>query len=269
MCARCPRGWSRRSRCEAGFGSDGVTAWDWSLVGATFLLAGTVKGVIGLGLPTVAVGLLGLVMAPAEAASWLIVPSMVTNVWQLAAGPRFGALSRRLWPMLAGIVGGTALSAGALAADPGGRASAALGLALIAYAVLGLSAIRLHVPARCESFLGPLAGVATGIVTGTTGVSVIPSAPYIAGLGLERDDLVQALGLAFTVSTAALGLALAAHGVVDGGTLAHSPVALAPALAGMAAGTWLRGRISPALFRRCFFAGLLLLGLDLAARGLA
>ena len=53
----------------------------------TFLIAGFVKGVIGLGLPTVSMGLLSLVMAPAKAASLLIVPSFVTNVWQLARTP--------------------------------------------------------------------------------------------------------------------------------------------------------------------------------------
>ena len=54
------------------------------LVIATFMLAGTVKGVIGLGLPTVAMGLLGLAMLPAQAAALLIIPSTVTNLWQLA-----------------------------------------------------------------------------------------------------------------------------------------------------------------------------------------
>ena len=53
----------------------------------TFLLAGFVEGVIGLGLPTVSMGLLSLVMAPAKAAALLIVPSFVTNVWQLARTP--------------------------------------------------------------------------------------------------------------------------------------------------------------------------------------
>ena len=80
----------------------------------TFLLAGLVKGVIGLGLPTVSMGLFSLVMAPAKAASLLIVPSFVTNVWQLAAGPNFGRLARRLWPMLAGVVAGTLAGTGLL-----------------------------------------------------------------------------------------------------------------------------------------------------------
>ena len=54
-----------------------------ALVAGTFLLAGLVKGVIGLGLPTVAMGLLGLAMPPVEAAAMLLVPSLVTNVQQL------------------------------------------------------------------------------------------------------------------------------------------------------------------------------------------
>ncbi|MDR6287867.1 putative membrane protein YfcA [Inquilinus ginsengisoli] len=66
-------------------------------IALTFLLAGFVKGVLGLGLPTVAMGLLGLAMAPAQAAALLVVPSLVTNLWQLFAGPRFGGLLRRLW----------------------------------------------------------------------------------------------------------------------------------------------------------------------------
>ena len=69
-----------------------------------FLLAGFVKGVIGLGLPTVSMGLLTLVMPPAKAASLLIVPSFVTNLWQLAAGPSFATPRAppcgRCWPAL-------------------------------------------------------------------------------------------------------------------------------------------------------------------------
>ena len=76
-----------------------------------FALAGLVKGVIGLGLPTVAIGLLALMMAPAQAAALLVVPAFVTNVWQ-AAGGRFAALFRRMWPLLLGICAGTWAGAG-------------------------------------------------------------------------------------------------------------------------------------------------------------
>ncbi|MDN4055054.1 sulfite exporter TauE/SafE family protein [Massilia sp. YIM B02763] len=228
-----------------------------------FLLAGTVKGVVGLGLPTVAVGLLGIVMAPREAAALLIIPSLVTNAWQLAAGPGLADLLRRLWPMLAAIVAGT-LAGGALL-PPGGAAGAgaALGGALMLYAASGLAAFRLDVAPHAERHAGPLVGLATGLITAATGVFVIPAVPYLGGLRLERDALVQALGLAFTASTCALAAALLLAGQWRLHAAGLSLYALAPALLGMWLGQHLRGRIRPALFRRCFFAGLLALGLHL------
>lgn len=237
-------------------------------IGGVFVLAGFVKGVVGLGLPTVAVGMLGLVMPPVQAAALLVAPSMVTNVVQLWSGPRLGALLARLWPMMIGIVIGT-LVCGALAPPSAmAKATAALGVVLALYAVAGLSAWHPAVPAAHERWLGALAGLTTGAITAVTGVFVIPAVPYLQGLGLARDELVQALGLSFTVSTVALAISLAL-----GGVFGHAPVigaslaALAPALAGMWIGQRLRDRIPPARFRQVFFFGLLLLGADLARRG--
>jgi uncharacterized protein len=139
----------------------------------TFLLAGFVKGVIGLGLPTVSMGLLSLVMAPAKAASLLIVPSFVTNVWQLAAGPSFTRLAYRLWPMLTGVIVGTLAGTGLLTGSHAGQAAVALGVLLMLYAVLGLTSVRFSGPPRAEWWLGPLIGALTGLVTAATGVFVI------------------------------------------------------------------------------------------------
>ncbi len=217
-----------------------------------FLLAGLVKGVIGLGLPTVAMGLLSLVMAPAQAASLLIVPSLVTNLWQLAAGPRFGTLAHRLWPMMAGVLVGTWAGAGLMARDTSGWGTIGLGLALMLYAGLGLTAVRLSVPTWAEGWLSPLVGMATGLVTAATGVFVLPAVPYLQALGLPKDDLVQALGLSFTVSTVALASILVQDGLLQSSAPA-SLLALAPALIGMMLGQWVRDRGSEKAFRLCFF----------------
>jgi uncharacterized protein len=233
-------------------------------IGLVFLLAGFVKGVIGLGLPTVAVGLLGLAMAPADAAALLVIPALVTNLWQLATGPRFGASLRRLWSLLLGICLGTWLGSllfGGLA--PSG-ARVVLGGALALYAVLGLARIELRVPSRLEPVLSPLLGAVTGLITAATGVFVVPAVPYLQALDLAKEDLVQALGLSFTVSSLALGAALTVNGTLQGGTAGASLLALLPALLGMAFGQWVGARVRPALFRLCFLLGLLALGLDLA-----
>jgi uncharacterized membrane protein YfcA len=235
-------------------------------IAATFVLAGLVKGVTGMGLPTVAMGVLGAIMAPATAAALLIVPSFVTNVWQLFAGPSFAALAGRLWPMMVGIVLGTIGAASLLTSEHSQVTASALGTVLVIYAAYTLLARQLSVPAQMERWLSPLVGVTTGVVTGATGVFVIPAVPYLQALGLSREDLIQALGLSFTISTIALAIGLLSRGAFEVGNLTVSSLAIVPALCGMWIGQRLRTRISPATFRRWFLVFLLLLGSELALR---
>lgn len=244
---------------------------DWEigelpLIAAVFVLAGVVKGATGMGLPTVAMGMLGALMSPVAAASLMIIPSFVTNVWQLAAGPSFGALARRLWPMMLAVVAATLAASSFLTSLPATWTTAALGAALAIYAAFTLLARQLSVPPRAESWLGPAIGAATGLVTGATGVFVMPAVPYLQALGLERDDLVQALGLSFTVSTVALAAGLVLGGAFDLGNVGLSTLAILPALAGMWIGTRIRRRVAPATFRKWFLLSLLILGLELASR---
>jgi uncharacterized membrane protein YfcA len=235
-------------------------------VALIFVLAGLVKGVTGMGLPTVSMGLLGLMMVPAQAAALLVVPATITNVWQYATGPNRLAIARRLGPMLLAIALATWSASSLITGDDSGEAVTGLGLALIIYALMGLTRYRLKVPPRSEDWLGPIVGAGTGIVTGATGVFVIPAVPYIQALGLEADDLVQALGLSFTVSTLALAAGLFSHGALRLEAGGVSFACTVPALAGMAAGQWLRRRVNAETFRKLFFAGLFILGAELASR---
>lgn len=232
-------------------------------VAATFFAAGVVKGVTGMGLPTVAMGVLGALISPLAAAALLIVPSFVTNVWQLATGPSFGALVRRLWPMMLAILVGTLASSSLLTSGDTRLTTAALGAALVVYAGYVLLARQLHVPATAEWWLTPAVGLVTGLITGGTGVFVIPAVPYLQALGLEKDNLVQALGLSFTVSTVALAAGLAWHGVHQMDNLTLSGLAIIPALAGMWFGQIIRDKISPPTFRRWFLICMLLLGAEM------
>ncbi len=156
-----------------------------------------------------------------------------------------------------------------LAVFAGTVAAAGLGVALVVYAVLGLMKVTMHVPPRAERWAGPLTGAATGLVTGPTGVFVVPAVPYLNGLGLPRDDLIQALGLSFTVSTVALAAGLLWHGAVDAPAVGAYVIAIAPALAGMWLGGWVRKRVEQEAFRRWFFVGLAVLGVEIAWRAIA
>lgn len=237
----------------------------WPLL-AVFLLAGLVKGVTGMGLPTVAMGLLGSLLSPLVAAALLLIPSVVTNLWQALVGPGLVPLLRRFWPLLLGILLGTLPGSLLLTRVDAAWSGLALGLVLMAYAAYALVSPRLQVAPRLELWLSPVIGLITGLITGATGVFVIPAVPWLQALRLEKDELVQALGLCFTCSTLALMLGLFWHDALQVEQLGWSLLAVVPALIGMGLGQWVRQRISPALFRLIFLSLLLLLGLQLALR---
>lgn len=238
------------------------------LVTLAYLLAGFVKGVIGMGLPTVAIGVLAVAMTPAQAAALIIAPSITTNLWQMVAGPDLAMLARRLGPMLAMLCVGAWAGSGILTGGNARHAALGLGLALIAYAAFGLSKIQFSLPRRAEIWVGPLVGFATGLILAATGVFVLPAVPYMQAIGLEKDRLVQALGLHFTVSTLVLALVLWSGGAFALSLATLSLLAIVPAVIGMLIGQRVRVRMEVATFRVWLFVGLLLLGLHLTWRNL-
>ena len=244
--------------------TDSTTIIIW--ISITFIAAGLVKGVLGMGLPTVAMGVLSLFMAPATAAAMLVVPSLVTNVWQLLAGPAFGALLLRLGTMMLAVFAGTILSIDVLTGQSASLAGAALGAILALYGVFGLAAPQFTVSAKVEYWLSPLIGLVTGLITGATGIFVIPAVPYLNSLGLSKENLIQALGLSFTVSTIALACALSLSDQFRLEAASTSLLAVVPALAGMFFGQRVRDKLQPEPFRRWFFIGLVVLGMYMIAR---
>jgi uncharacterized membrane protein YfcA len=238
------------------------------IVAGIFVLAGFVKGIVSIGLPTVVMGLLGAVMPPAQAASLMVIPAIATNVWQIAAGPRFVAVLRRLWTMLAGTCIGTWIASGFLTGGSAEQTRLVLGIVLAVYGCTGFTRLQLSVPARVETWLAPVIGIATGLLTGATGVFVIPAIPYIQALGLDKEAFIQAVALSALVSALALAASLALGGVLGVSLAGASLLAMVPALGGMYFGQWLRLRTSEAMFRKIFFAAMIALGVYLAARNL-
>jgi len=170
-------------------------------IALALLFAGFIKGVIGLGLPTVSVGLLAVTMQPSRAIAIVIVPAIATNIWQTFAGPYLRDIIRRLWPLMAGTVIGIWLNAGMLTGPYARYGTIVLGVLLVIYAIVGLSRFSFSVARSNEKWIGGIVGLVTGVVSAATGVQVVPSMPFMQAIGMEKDELVQALGVFFTVAT--------------------------------------------------------------------
>ena len=235
-------------------------------IAAVFLLAGGVKGVLGLGLPTVGMGLLSIVMTPAQAAGILVIPALVTNIWQVALGPALLALLRRFALMIVATVTGTFSTVEFLTGSSQSTAAGALGAVLVVYGIYGLVGRRLEIHPDSERWLSPLVGFATGMLNGATGVFVIPTAPYLASLRLDKEELVQIVGINAFVCPLALAAALMVHGELRVEVAGSWVVALVFSLAGMYVGQIVRRRAAEQAFRRAFFIGLLALGAYMCLR---
>ncbi|MGN6284489.1 MAG: sulfite exporter TauE/SafE family protein [Afipia sp.] len=234
------------------------------IIAAVFLLAGFVKGTIGMGLPTVAMGLLATRMAPAHALAIVILPALVTNLWQTFVGPYLRDITRRLWPLMVGTCFGI-WSAGSLMTGPYARyGTIVLGVLLVIYAIVGLSKVRFHVGRRNEKSIGGLVGLITGMVAAATGVQVIPSMPFMQAIGMEKDELIQALGVFFTTATLAQAYNLTGAGLINMSIAIPTTVAMVAAFAGMYLGQVVRSRMDADTFRRWFLIAMMLLGFYLA-----
>ncbi|MEZ5826475.1 MAG: sulfite exporter TauE/SafE family protein [Geminicoccaceae bacterium] len=239
------------------------------LVGGTFFLAGLIKGLVGVGLPTVALGLLTTAFGITQAIAILLVPAILTNVAQAFGGRDTKRVAARFWPMLLPVCIGVWFGTGVLARTTSDLPAAMLGFLIALHSAISLMKPDLPSPARHERWLSPLVGLVNGTITGFTGSSVIPGLMYLQALGLKKEELVQAMGMLFGLSSLILFVAFARYELVDRQTAMISAGALVPAFAGMAAGRAIRLRISEDRFRRWLLFALLLLGLHVMLRALA
>ena len=242
------------------------TAETLVVVFATYLFAGFVKGVIGFGLPTVSLALLAISIGLNEAMALMLIPTFVTNLWQALVGGALAGILRRIWPLLVTAPIGIWLGNDMLVRSEAWLLSGLLGVLLCVYCAASLATRQIPPPGRWERSLSPIIGAATGLSAGLTGSSVVPGVLYLQALGLGRDQLVQAMGILFTVTTASLAASLAGHDLLPVRLGALSAAALAPAFLGMLFGQRLRKAIPEQRFRRIFFSALLALGVYLGGR---
>jgi uncharacterized membrane protein YfcA len=228
---------------------------------AVFLLAGTVKGLVGLGLPTITIALTSLVLPLTEAIALIALPTIFTNVWQAAIGGKFWVILRRQWPLIVPLMIALYLTMWLVGQKGPNWAFLVLAAVLIVYSGLGLLRIRLHIHADLEKPLAPVIGVVSGFVAGLVGVPIIPLMPYLQGLDIKPSELVQSLGVVLCATSLTLTVSLLNFGLLDGPRAIVSAAAVVPALAGMWVGQQIRLRLSVEQFRLAVFWALLLTGL--------
>jgi uncharacterized membrane protein YfcA len=241
---------------------------NFTLIGLTFLLAGFVKGVIGLGLPTISLALLTTGFGLLPAMGIMIIPSLVTNFWQAVQGGALLKIAKRFWVLMLAVVAGIWIGGKILLTSDMIFLTGLLGILLCIYSLIGLTRYKISAPGKSEFILSPLVGGISGILTGLTGTFVIPGVLYLQSIGLDRNILIQTMGVLFSVSTLALAITLGHNNLFSLNMGAYSLGGIAPAIIGMIIGQKVRSKLSEKIFTRVFFTSLLLLGFYITGRTL-
>ena len=232
-----------------------------TIAGLVFLIAGTVKGIIGMGLPSISLALLTVAIDLPGAMVLMLIPSFTTNLWQALSGGHATTLAVRLWPFFLAATATIWIGALAFSQIAAHTLSGLLGLLLAIYATINLLGYRITLNTHQQRWGAPLLGAVNGILTGMTGSFVVPGVLYLQAIGLSKDMLVQAMGILFTLSTIALAIALHGNQLLEKSLVTLSLISVLPAMIGMTIGQRLRRKLSEQHFRLVFFWSLLLLAI--------
>jgi len=234
------------------------------VIAGAFIVAGIAKGAIGMGMPPIAIGLMSFALPLESAIAIMVMPTMVTNIWQAIYGGGFRPLMHRFGTMATTAMVGI-LGVGLLFSSHGSPSTTGwVGVLLVLYSMLALTPWRPKVPRSAERWANPLIGLVSGAVAGSTGVAAVPFLPYMQSLDMDRHELVQALGIMFVFITGMLAVSLALHGAYHIANSVAGVAANAPTMLGVWLGQKARRRLSPETFRRLFIFGMLGVGLHLA-----
>lgn len=228
---------------------------------AVFFFAGIVKGLVGLGLPTITLAATSLVLPLSDTIALISLPTIVTNTWQAMVGGQFKNIVRRQWPLMLPLMIVLYSTVWLVGQKAPQWAFLVLAGVLVVYSGLGLLRIRLHIHADLEKPLAPVIGVISGVVAGLVGVPVVPLMPYLQGLDVKPAELVQTLGVVLFATSLVLTASLLQFGLLDRVHAIVSAVAIVPAVAGQWLGTQVRLRMSIDQFRLAVFWALLATGL--------
>ncbi len=239
------------------------------LCALALLLAGSVKGTLGIGMPLVAVPLMSLLVPVPVAVALLPMPILLANLWQAFAGGYFVASVRRFWPVIISLVVGVLLGARLLASLDRSLLYLVVGVGVIVFSLSGRFAPGFRLSARAERPLGVLAGFLAGTVGGISTMYGPVLVPYLVALRLPKDEFVGAIGTLYLIGIVPLLAAFAGFGLMGPAEFAWSSAAVVPVAAGVVFGQWLRRHVDQQRFARAVLTLLLFTGASLVWRALA
>lgn len=240
----------------------GLIAW----AAFSLFVGGAVKGVVGLGLPLVAMPFLTLSFSLKQSVGLLVLPMVASNLVQAFQGGLFVASLRRFWPLLLVLLVTVATATKLLVIVPQEVLFIVIGTSIIVFPLIAHFRPHLRVSGATERWLGPLVGVIAGVIGGISTFYGAPLMLYLVWLRLPKDLFVASISLMYFVGATGLLAGLVLFGVTQFSGLGLSVLGCAPVFAGLWLGQRLRVRLDERRFALILLAVYLATGLSFLAK---
>jgi len=233
---------------------------------AVFLLAGTIKGTVGIGLPAIAISFLIIIFDPRTALALVTLPLVATNLWQSIQSRYFFPGLKRFWPLIISLPIGTWVGAHIMASMDTQLLIGLIGAIVVLFVATSYLHPHVHLSRRSERWASPVAGLVAGIMGGLSALPGPPTVMYLVALNLSKEEFIGSVGLIWFCGSVPLVVSYTAYGILGPREALWSLVAILPSLTGILLGQWIRNRINQDAFRNVVLGFLALLGLNLLRR---
>jgi uncharacterized membrane protein YfcA len=233
----------------------------------SLIVAGLLKGIIGVGMPVVALPLLSLFIDVKSAAMLLSMPLIFSNLPQALEGGKTGRCLVQLMPVILGTVPGVFLGVRVLLALDADVARMIAGLVLMGVGGVTLFAPKLQIQSRLFLPTGITFGFFGGILGGIAAMAGPLVFIFLLAKGLRGKAFTKEASLYLVVSSGLLAILLTASHEFSWLDVAVSTAAMLPVALGMSVGQQMRDRIAPETFRTLVLIAVIAAGAELVRHG--
>ncbi|MEO0327455.1 MAG: sulfite exporter TauE/SafE family protein [Pseudomonadota bacterium] len=235
-------------------------------IAVIFLLAGTLKGVLGFGLPMISMALLPFFVSIEQAVSISALVAPFTNLLQLFSSGNIKGAVKFVWPVIVALFVGVIFTHWFLQGIEGEWLLLLVGATILLFCCLEFSGFRFnieeHSRTRFALGFGFLAGIA-GALTALNGWAFVL---YLVGCNLSRAMFRSSIAVLFIVSGILVSSSFWALGWITGQTIWFGLIALAASFVGMWIGDKIGQRVPNEQFRKIILFALAVLGSIIVAR---
>ena len=236
-------------------------------VACSLIVAGFLKGIIGVGMPVVALPLLSLVIDVKSAAMLLSMPLIFSNLPQALEGGKTGRCLMQLAPVILGTIPGLFLGVRVLLALEANAAEVIAGLALMSVGGVTLLAPKLQIQSRLALPTGITFGFFGGILGGIAAMPGPLVFIFLLAKGLRGKAFTKEASLYLVISAGLMAVLLTASRQFGWLDVSVSTAAMLPVVLGMYVGQQMRDKIAPETFKKLVLIAVIAAGAELLRHG--